>query len=197
MDIEAAVGEIRVGGKVFTFELPKHLKQALIDHGDEDNEPFVSEDLIYKLRELVPYKHRPPTDRQIKYATSISRYLGIELSPEVFIETKACSDFIDEYAGEYQVTRQLERENREAKKVLARKLARIGRILPARDALNNGASVEEVAAMFKVKPPTIEKYCAEIADFEANLSESNAERAWYLVRLSQEGFDLREELGVR
>lgn len=119
------------------------------------------------VRKIIPSSMRPPTEKQLWYAKKIATSLNINLPDDAGKTVEQCSEFIDQFTGEYLE----EQETDNSIKIMARKGARgyIALFL----LLNKKGDVLDL--MRVAKNETVEKYIKNFAmmleeylHFEAN-----------------------------
>jgi len=171
MKNDVSVGEIVIGNARVKFELPTSLFDVISNHA-KTNDTFKLysyhvDTIIDMIRPMIPEEKRPPTHKQEHYAKSISEALNIELSTEVLSSATACSEFLDQHSEEYKSLIALQKAHLQKHRESISQANRVNRWLSAREALEGGSSLEEIAEELGVKPPTIEKYCAQLEEWEA------------------------------
>lgn len=118
MAIDVEIVELLINGKTLRVEVPANVFNMVGELEEEDVKPSyalytpISELVTSIVRALLPLHWRPPTQRQLSYATTISTRLGIRLPENALRDTTVCSAFIsenEEAAAEEQANRRNKR----------------------------------------------------------------------------------------
>ncbi|EGQ9308739.1 hypothetical protein F7U82_25350 [Vibrio parahaemolyticus] len=169
MSNEVSVAEIVVGEARISFEIPTSLYNIISEHAKSDDLQLYSynaERIIDMLRSFVPDDKKPPTHRQESYAKSIAQALKLELTDEILSSSESCSEFLDLYSEQYQQYREKTAEFRSRNKALISTANRVGRWQSAAELVKQGTPIEDVAEIFGVKAPTIEKYILQLREWQ-------------------------------
>ncbi len=166
------IGRLIVNGVEFSVQLPDEVITAIAENFEEGQvvelDHWKSKGVAKSISYAIPAPERPASYSQVNYAESIAREFDIEL-PEGINKAKVCRKFLDEHVAAFQ-------EKLEQKKTLsylASKTVRTARLIKARDLVDSGLSLEEVADKMEVKlVDTIEKYLRELLAWEKMASES-------------------------
>ncbi len=178
MKNSVSVGEIRIGDVKVEFEIPKSLYKAISEHAENGDKiklySYDASSIIDIFRALIPEEKRPPTHRQESYAKSISEALNLTLTEEIIQSSSSCSDFIDQYLGQYKEIEARVRSEKKLKNSNVSQATRVNRWLSAQEMLNNNVPIEQVAENLGVKPLTIEKYCNLLSEWESETRDNEA-----------------------
>ncbi|MFW1030891.1 hypothetical protein ACEWA3_22600 [Vibrio parahaemolyticus] len=169
MSNEVSVAEIVVGEARISFEIPTSLYNIISEHAKSDDLQLYSynaERIIDILRSFVPDDKKPPTHRQESYAKSIAQALKLELTDKILSSSESCSEFLDLYSEQYQQYREKTAEFRSRNKALISTANRVGRWQSAAELVKQGTPIEDVAEIFGVKAPTIEKYILQLREWQ-------------------------------
>ena len=107
-------GAIIVGDAELEFKADAYLLDSIAATARINNDlkfdETILEHLADRLRKTIPTKWRPPTSRQVSFATKIAMTLGMDLPASALKSTDACSTFIDAYQEEFQIESRKSRE---------------------------------------------------------------------------------------
>jgi hypothetical protein len=169
--------EIRIGEARIAFEMPTSLYEMVSDNAELFNELKLystnADTIIDLIRSLIPQEHRPPTHKQESYATTISKALGLELTDDILRTAASCSAFISLNAEYYDMYKFSNKERLAEKRRLISQANRVNRWLQAKEALDAGKTMVEVAMDFGVQAATIEKYCYLLKTWVDETQEDN------------------------
>lgn len=197
MKNDISIGEIVIGKTRVKFELPTTLFEIISNYA-ESNETlklysYNADTIIDIVRTMVPEEMRPPTHKQEYYAKSISEALNIELSTEVISSAIACSAFLDQHSEKYKSLIALQKSHLRKHRKAISQANRVNRWLTAKEALESGISLLQVAEELGVKPPTIEKYCCQLKEWEALADiDGTYSTVMGLVKRQRQGEDIYE-----
>jgi len=160
---------LSIGDVKFSVEIPEHIAEAVNEHlvlSDIIDFPHWGAIQIADcLRLMIPSEVRPSSSKQIEYAEKIAATLEIPL-PDDLKKSDVCGKFIDEHASDFKEAANNQREVEKYMKYIFRQTGRVSRWTKARNIIASGASIELAAEKMQVKPNTIEKYLAELNDWE-------------------------------
>lgn len=121
-----------------------------------------------RLRKTIPSKWRPPTGRQVSFATKIAMTLGMDLPAKALKSTDECSSFIDAHHEEFQIE---SRKNREFISWAQRSV----RWFIAEHFQLKGCSLAEIAVKLEVKnESTISKYLENLKIWKQQFEQKPA-----------------------
>ena len=103
MDVSTV--EIVIHTKTIKVEVPTNLFDLVVELEEIRGEfkaftPAASA-ITEILRSLLPHELRPPTARQVSYASTIAKRLAMNLPENALRDTSVCSNFITEYEDQY------------------------------------------------------------------------------------------------
>ncbi|HBR4191183.1 TPA: helix-turn-helix transcriptional regulator [Klebsiella pneumoniae] len=182
--IEVETAKLTVGNSEFLIEIPKSLYEVISSQNKKDQLTTIknneAEKIEYFLRDRLYFDIRPPSKRQMDYIIAIAEKLKIKINKKVFESTSIASSFIDKHkdafdkkieeeqqawveyqkSDEYKILQQVEkaikrhfiRYNTTRKKLIAKQL------------VESGLSINDVAEKIGVTTTTINKYLSEVAD---------------------------------
>jgi|TARA_R100001509_G_scaffold57743_1_gene31814 hypothetical protein len=186
MSDNVSVAEIVVGEARISFEVPTQLYDLISKHAKSEKLELYSynaETIIDMLRGFLPKEKKPPTHRQESYARSIARTLDLELPDSVLRSSQACGEFLSMYSEQYQEKKAEIAEFRAGNRALISTANKVMRWQLAKELLEQDVSIEEVAEKFGVLPPTIEKYLAQLEDWQQSaLSDGTFEIVQELIQ---------------
>lgn len=154
------------------FEVPPHILELLSDFVRDDLE-LLDEEIVEVhdvVRACVPQGIRPPTVKQYLYAKNIAEILGIHLPVATRRTTDECSSFINKYQESFkEIIREENSFSTEGNRLAKWMAARHFHVVA-------GLPLEDVARKVKVvKVETVNKYLAQLEEWESNLSKYDDE----------------------
>ena len=125
MAIDTEIVTLSANGKTLQIEIAANLFKMIGEH-DEIKATFAlytptSEAISAIFRALLPLDWRPPTQRQLSFATTISAALGIPLPENALRDATVCSAFIGENADEYSAAKEGKQLAKQAEKALKKR----------------------------------------------------------------------------
>jgi len=152
--IKTGKGHIILGDAVLEFEAERYFLDVLADSYQTSSEmsEYNIAQFSDEIRKTIPFKKRPPTNRQIEYVTEIATTLVIDIPAKALRSTDACSEFIDEYQDEFKVA---SREQR----AFLNEVSRVARWAVADHLVSKSNDLKSVASKLGVaREATVEKY---------------------------------------
>ena len=122
MAIDIEIVELLVNGKTLRIEVAANLYN-MVGELDEVKTDFplytpISESVTSIVRALLPLDWRPPTQRQLSYATTMAKGLGLRLQENALRDTTVCSEFIASHEEAYSTAKEEKRAAKEEEKRL-------------------------------------------------------------------------------
>ena len=116
MAIDIEIVELLVNGKTLRIEVAANLYN-MVGELDEVKTDFplytpISESVTSIVRALLPLDWRPPTQRQLSYATTMAKGLGLRLPENALRDTRVCSEFIASHEKAYSTAKEEKRLNK-------------------------------------------------------------------------------------
>lgn len=145
---------IVVGDVVLEFESEESILEGIYKTYQQSS--IVSDEYLDDfdalLKKSVPYKHRPPSYKQVDYATQIAATLAIDLPAKALRNITACSKFIDQNMDAFE-------EANHQNRIIKREANRVARWSVATFLYIEGADLKSIATLFGVtKEETVLNY---------------------------------------
>lgn len=160
---------IIVGDAVLEFETERYALDYIAD--SYKNSSGINDDSLLQidsfLRDTIPFKKRPPTNKQIDYITEIADILGLDIPKKALRNTELCSKFIDKHLDEFQT---ISRRNNKLKS----EANRVARWAVAYSQSCNGVELKSIAKKLGiVQEVTIQKYLDKFSEWLGEYNKKN------------------------
>jgi len=167
--IARQISNIIIGDTVLEFESEKYFLDAIADSYKKS--PEIDEHSASKfddlLRQSIPFKKRPPTHKQINYATEIATTLSIDLPAKALKSTDSCSQFIDDNLEEFQIESQKKRD-------FTNQANRVARWAVAFSLSYQGVDLKSIATKLGVaREATVQKYLNSYEEWKDQYTRSD------------------------
>lgn len=168
-----------VGDAIMEFEVEKYLLDSIADSYKKSPEidDYSISQLDDLLRQSIPFDKRPPTHRQINYATEIAATLSIDLPAKALINTDSCSLFIEENVEEFKVESQKIRD-------ITNQANRVARWAVAFSLSCQGVELKHIATKLGVvREATVQKYLNSYDEWKNEFSQRDRTYQLSIVHL--------------